>query len=207
MIRYLAIFLVLFSGCTTYTSRIDNAPGRPTVYEDVSSPGLVQGVGIESQDIVSMTSVMVKDLLATPVIAGRDRAPRIIVDSKYFENRSSNRIDKDIITSKLRTGLNRNSQGRMVFVGRENIGMVEEERAIKRSGKVDQGVIRQTKATLGADFRLVGKIMSLDGVSASGVTSRYNIINFEMYDLESGAIVWSNEYEFKKSSQAGVVYR
>ena len=205
MVRYLMIFLVLLAGCSTQRP-VEYAPA-PTVYEDVSSPGRVHGVGLESQDIVAMTGIMVNDLLNTPAITSRERPPRIIVDSKYFENRSSNRIDKDIITSKIRTGLNRNSVGRMIFVGRENIGMVDEERKLKRSGGVDEGTIRKTKATLGADFRLVGKIMSLDGSSPTGIKSRYNVINFEMYDLESGAIIWSNEYEFKKSSQEGIVYR
>jgi len=205
MVRYLVIFLVLFSGCTTHRP-VEYAPA-PTIYEDVSSPGRVHGVGVESQDIISMTDIMVKDLLTTPLLSGRDRPPRIIVDSKYFENRSSNRIDKDIITSKIRTGLNRNAVGRMIFVGRENIGMVDEERRMKRRGEVDEGTIGKRKATFGADFRLVGKIMSLDGVSPTGIKSRYNVINFEMYDLESGAIIWSNEYEFKKSSQEGIVYR
>ena len=39
--------LLPLSGCT-YTTRVNNAPGRPTVYEDTTSVGAVAGIGMES---------------------------------------------------------------------------------------------------------------------------------------------------------------
>ena len=95
----------------------------------------------------------------------------------------------------------------MVFVGREHIGMVEKERQLKRSGTTDAGTIRTTQATAGADYRLVGRISSLDSVKNSTLTtSRYHQIIFEMIDLELGTIVWNGIYEFQKTAQDDVVY-
>lgn len=192
---------------------VDSAPGRPTVYEDVNSPGRVQGIGIESQDVAGMTNKMVGDMLATPVLSGRKTPPRVIIDSEYFRNEGSTRINKNIITDRLRVELNRAAQGRMIFVGRHYTGMVEKERALKRSGSdtqapvVDAGTIAPRKSTLGGDFRLGGRITTLDAVTPTGYASRTHQIIFEMIDLESGVISWSGIYDFKKSAQDDIIYR
>jgi len=216
------ILITLFSltGCATpppYTQStgVDSSPGRPTVYEDVNSPGRVAGIGLESQDVASMTDKMIGDMLATPVLANRNVPPRVIIDSEYFRNESSSRINKNIITDRLRVNLNRASNGRMLFVGRHYADMVEKERALKR-GKdgaagapvVDRGTIKAVRSTAGGDFRLGGRITTLDAVdTASGLASRTHQIIYEMVDLESGLIVWSGIYDFKKSARDNIIYR
>ena len=193
-------------GCAT--SQINNAAGRPTMYSDVTTRDtMVAGVGVESQDIVAVTDTMMRDMLANRMLAGRDTPPRIIIDDTYFRNESTSRINKKMITDRLRILLNRASQGRMVFVGRHFSNMVEQERAMKRDGVVDGGTIRTTRAAAGADYRLGGTISSMDARMASGATSRYHMLTFEMIDLELGTIIWSGMYEFKKSGQDDVVYR
>lgn len=199
--------VLALAGCTN-TSKIDNSAGRATVYEDARSPGKVQGVGVESQDIMAVTDQMMRDMLSNPQLVSRDVAPRIIIDSQYFTNESSSRINKNMLTDRLRINLNRASNGRLVFVGREYADMVEKERELKRMGVVDGGTIRATQATAGADFRLVGRIMSLDAMDTrSQERSRYHQITFELVDLELGTYVWSGMYEFQKSAQDDVIYR
>ena len=198
---------LLLSACAT--PNLDNSAGRKTVYQDVASISpTTAGVGVESQDVVSMTDRMMRDILATPSIAGRATPPRIIMDSAYFSNDSSSRINKNAITDRLRIELSRAAQGRLVFVARQYNDMVERERESKRSGQTDSGSIRTTKAMAGVDFRLVGRITSLDAASrSSGAVSRYHQITFELVDLEYGTIVWSGLYEFKKEAQDDIVYR
>jgi penicillin-binding protein activator len=187
---------------------VDNAAGRPTVYQDVGSPGLVSGVGIESQDIVGMTDKMMRDMLASPVLAGGQTVPRVILDSAYFNNESTQRLNKNLIVDRLRVELQRAAAGRMVFVSRENAEMVAQERDLKRAGYVDTATSGLTRAQAGADYRLAGRISSLDGHDRStGTAQRYNQITFEMIDLESGTIDWSGIYEFQKAAQDDVVYR
>ncbi|VAX31716.1 hypothetical protein MNBD_NITROSPINAE05-170 [hydrothermal vent metagenome] len=208
------ITLILLTGCASpppYTQQtgVDSSPGRPTVYEDVNSPGRVAGIGLESQDVASMTDKMIGDMLATPVLANRSAPPRIIIDSEYFRNESSSRINKNIITDRLRVNLNRASKGRMIFVGRHYAGMVEKERALKRgTAVVDRGTIKASKLTLGGDFRLGGRITTIDAVdTASGMASRMHQIIYEMVDLETGMIVWSGIYDFKKTARDNIIYR
>lgn len=196
----------LLFGCG---DRVDNSSGRATVYEDASSASsTVQGLGVESQDIQSVTDKMIRDIMTSSTLFSRDVPARVIIDSEYFVNESSSIINKNLLTDRLRINLNRASQGRLVFVGRHFIDMVEKERELKRSGTVDSGTIRQTQATAGADFRMGGRIASLDAINSnSQEKSRYTQITFELIDLEYGTIVWSDIYDFRKSSQDDVIYR
>jgi PBP1b-binding outer membrane lipoprotein LpoB len=188
---------------------VDNSSGRATIYNDVREAGPIAGIGIESQDIVSMSDKMTRDMMTNPTLAGRDTPPRILIAAEDFKNNSSSRINVALITSRLRNNLNRASRGRMVFIGRgASTSMIERERALKRDGMTDGGTIRHTKATGGIDYGLSGEIITLDSVQVSnGLTSRFHQISFEMYDLELGTIVWSNIYDFEKTAQDDILYR
>lgn len=190
-------------------TRVDNVRGQPTAYEDpTSAAGRVQGLGIESQDIVSMTDQMMRDLLSNPTLAGRASPPRVVIDSEHIRNESSTAMNLNLFTSRLRASLNRAAEGRMTFVSREFAHVVEAERELKRDGVVDGGTIRRTQATAGVDYRLVGSIASQDVMDrSSGTRSRYHQVSFEMLDMELGTIVWSGFYEIRKSGQDHVLYR
>ena len=113
--------LMVMGGCTP-SSQVDNVAGQASVYEDPSSSGRVQGVGIESQDVVAMTDEMMRDMLSNRILAARDVPPRIIIDNEYFKNESSSIINTNLLTDRLRVELNRAANGRMVFVGRHFAG-------------------------------------------------------------------------------------
>jgi PBP1b-binding outer membrane lipoprotein LpoB len=175
---------------------------------DAGMAGPVAGVGIESRDLLAMSDQMVRDIMATPVLAARKVPPRVIIDSRYFTNESSQRINANLITDRLRTSLNRASDGRLVFLARQNAAMIEEERALKREGVTDSGTAGLTQAQFGADYRLTGNIASQDARSSrTGQVQRFTQINFELVDLESGAIVWSNTYEVARTATDDVTYR
>jgi hypothetical protein len=96
----------------------------------------------------------------------------------------------------------------MGFIAREFADMVEKERELKRQGVTDTGTTGLTRAQAGADFRLGGRIVSVDSAQPrTGMIQRYNQITFEMIDLESGIIVWSGQYEFERAAADDVIYR
>jgi hypothetical protein len=181
--------------------------GAPTVELDVGTRGVVQGTGIESQDIASMTDRMVRDLLTMPQFAAARVPPQIIVESSNFENQSSQAINKEIIVDQLRIQLLRAAQGRMVFVSRTASAAAQRERDLKRQGITDTGTTGLTRAVAGADYMLFGKIQSLTERDARGMIQRTNYINFEMIDLERSVQVWGNTYSFKRAGADDVVYR
>ena len=204
-----AIAASLLASCATEQagSRVDNSAGRATVYEDARSAGSVQGIGVESQDIIGMSDKMVRDMLATPRLAGRATPPRVLIDSELFTNESSARVDKNQIVNKLRIQLSRAANGRMVFVGRKYAGAVEAERDLKSAGVVDGGTLAPA-AVMGYDYRLVGTINSTDAVDGkTGNTSRYQTFTFEMLDINTSELVWGNDYEYRKTAQDDIIYR
>ena len=179
-----------------------------TLNLDPSSQGPVGGIGIGGADVVAMADQMVRDMLATPQLANLRVPPQIIIDAEYLTNESSQRINKDIITDRLRTSLNRASQGRFIFVARHRADMVAAERDAKRAGAVDVGTTGLTRAQAGADFRLSGNIASTEQRNnRTGMVQRFTQITFEMVDLERGTIVWSNTYDIARASADDVIYR
>jgi len=165
-------------------------------------------MGLESQDIVSMTDRMARDLLAAPQIMNWRTPPRVVMDAEYFHNESSDRINRNLITDRLRVELNRAAGGKLTFLGRHYSDMVEDERNLEQQGVVGGGTQGATAQAAGWDYRLGGRIASLDKVDPqSGQAERYYQITFELVERGSGTIVWSNMYELAKSSVADVVYR
>jgi hypothetical protein len=196
--------VALLAGCVS--SGVPNAGGVAPIAVDPSVPGPVSGVGIEGHDIVSMTDQMMRDMLTEPALAGRTVPPRVVIDSSNFKNTGSQAINRDLITNRLRVNLNRAAKGRMAFITRTDLSMVQEERDLKENGVVDAGTLGNGKM-LGADYRLRGEIASADAKSArTGLIQRYNQITFEMVDMK-GQIVWSGQYEFERAAADDVLYR
>ena len=200
----LIIAAISFSGCVATPK---HAGGKSAHYVDPGQQSEVSGVGIESHDIINMTDKMMRDMLANPVFSRSTTPSKIIIDAEYFKNQGSTRINKNMITDRLRTELNRSAQGKMIFIGREYLNMMLKELQLKQSGIVSDGADAELRA-YGADYRLGGRISTLDSVNPqTGAFSRYHQILFEMIDLNTGAIVWSGSYNFKKTAQEDIIYR
>lgn len=189
------------------STSVPNASGIQTKYINPNKESRSSGVGIESNDVINMADKMVRSILNEPTFAGLSQAPRVLVDETNFTLDGNSRINRKLITTRLRNGLTQAANGRMVFVARYAQRAIEAERELKLAGLVDKGTIRQTQATAGVDFKLVGNILTSDERHANGMTSRYHFINFELVDMELGVTVWADAYEFKKTGVDDVVYR
>jgi len=198
--------MALTAGCASIPP-VDPTATRPSAYIPSDSPGPVTGIGIESQDIEGMSDQMVRDILSSGAFPSRQPAPRIVMDSAYFTNQSTNRIDVDLITDRMRVELQRAARGQLMFLARHALKAVEEEHALKKTDEFDGGTLPGSQIG-GADYRLVGRIASRDAVnSTSGMQQRYTQVTFELVDLQYGNIVWSNLYTLNKAVLDDVVYR
>lgn len=200
----LIISILFLSGCA---STVVNEKGSQSKYVDYASENTSSSIGIESNDIVSVSEKMVRSMLANTFLSNRTTPPRVQLDETLLRNKGTTRINKELITNRMRINLNREANGKLIFVSRENIAAVEKERAMKSSGIVDGGTIRSTAATAGVDFRLVGTISGQESLHSGDVKSKYHQITFEMIDMELGTVIWGDIFEFKKSAIEDAAYR
>lgn len=193
----LAMAALYCAGCT------DRDDGQLVTRVSVTG-GQPEGIGIESAELVNMTNRMVADILSRPEFVNRKPVPKIIVDSKYFKNESSSRLNVNMLTDRLRTELVIAARGRLKFISREDLDIVESEK------DVDAAYSRkpeERRASI-ADYRLSGRITSQSAMGInSGTQSRYHLFVFQLVDTKNGDIVWANKYEFKKAGRSDIVYR
>ena len=94
---------LIFGGCSGPGP--GNRPGRPVTRISPSRPGEVAGLGIESQDLQEVADKMLRSILDTPVIAGAEKPPTVVL--LPVENNTRFPINKDIFLSLIKARLNR----------------------------------------------------------------------------------------------------
>ena len=119
----LVLSAAVLAGCQS-NPPVQNASGVQSMEVDSSRKGPVSGVGVEGQDIVSMTDQMMRDILVEPIFADTGKRPRVIIDAQYFVNESSQAMNRNLITQRLMVNLNRAARSRMQFINRQNAAMV-----------------------------------------------------------------------------------
>ncbi|NQZ58633.1 MAG: penicillin-binding protein activator LpoB [Lentisphaeraceae bacterium] len=139
-----------------------------------------------------MTDKMVRDMLQNPILNNSRNVAVVIVDDKYFTNESTQRINKKLIVDRLRTNLFRAANGRIRFIARHASKMFEHEQKLRQNKVIAGG---KAKKQAGATYRMTGNFKNLN----SGVDNYVQVL-FEMVDLNTGELVWTNMYEFKKNN-------
>ena len=205
-IKNSAFLLSLISLCScTIGTKVDNSPGAQNRYADAGTAQVSGIIGIESQDIISMTDKMVKDMLQNPILNNSKEPAVVIVDEKYFENDSSQRLNKKLIVDRMRSNLFRAAKGRMRFIARHASNMFEHEQKLRQQKVISGGT---AKKQAGATYRLTGNFKDHIVNIARGQQSNYVQAVFEMVDLNTGELIWSNLYEFKKiSAKESLMYQ
>ncbi|HUU83593.1 MAG TPA: penicillin-binding protein activator LpoB [Phycisphaerae bacterium] len=185
------IGIVIASGCTGQTKRLD---------PDALSEQEV-GTGLTSQDFRSVCERMARSLVRIPQIQQASTPPKIVLYP--VENHTNDYIEADEFTHKIRTLLIKHSEGKALFLDRNLVSAIKQEQREKRRGKVTSA---GEKDRFGADFFLTGRIAAIDRVAGAGATGYYRL-SFRLTDAATSAIAWEDEYEIKKASTVGGVYR
>ena len=166
--------------------------------------GFVAGTGVESQDIVAVTDKMARSLLGIPEIANAQGIPRVVLEPVINDTRFP--ISKDIFLTRIRTELNRNARGKVIFLARERMDALEYERGLKQSGQVTSNSDPNVVEFKGADFFLTGKLQGLSTRTAQG-TSDYVLYSFQLIDARTSDIIWEDAAEVKKQGLEDAAYR
>lgn len=187
-----AALIVTVAGCTTSeTKRVD-----PDALSESET-----GTGVSSQDFRSVCERMARSLITCPQIQNTATPPKVALFR--VENNTNDYVEADAFTHKMRTLLIKHSEGKIIFIDRDMTDTIEKEQRDKRRGKITSA---GDTDRLGADFFLTGRLDSIDHAAGAGVTSYYRF-GFRLTDAGTSAIVWEDEYEIKKASRRGDVYR
>jgi penicillin-binding protein activator len=162
---------------------------------------IITDVTTDSQDLRTICQRMARSLINIRPISNAVSPPRIA----FLEmvNRTTEDIDSYNLLDSIRTQLVKNSDGRVIFVDRERINSIMNERQMKRAGTVGSS---GPKVLSGVDYFLTGRAYS-EMKALSGVRESYYRFSFRLTDAESGDIIWQDEYEFKKAGRLGFMNR
>jgi penicillin-binding protein activator len=160
----------------------------------------VGGTMIDSADVIAATDKAAGEL-ATALLQSPE--PNLVVAPATIKNESLQPFNTGMLTDRMIDHLVRACGPRVRFLAREQIDEVVKERDAKR-----QGVYSSTgeKALLGAHYLVTGRITSLSK-RAAGDRADYFVLAFRLVDAEDSHVAWTNNYEFKKVGDSGVIYQ
>lgn len=198
----LSAVLLLGAGCASYGVRDPNGSGVKVLKAD--EVGTVAGTGVESQDLVQVTDKMARSILDTPQIKNAAGTPRVVLDPVVNETRFA--INKDIFLIRIRTELNKNARGKVLFLARDRMQTLEREQQLKQSGSVTSSSDPNVVEFKGADFFLTGKLQGISTRNSKGV-SDYILYSFQLIDARTSDIIWEDSAEVKKQGVQDAAYR
>lgn len=178
------------AGCAGHEMRRVN----PSADDDVG------GTMIDSADVIAATDRASAEL-ATALLQLQDND--LVVAPATIKNESIQPFPTGMLTDRMVDDLVRRCGARVRFVAREHLDEVLKEREAKRSGVFTK---TEEKTPLGAQYLLTGRITSLSK-RADGDRADYFVLSFRLVDAEDSHVAWTNQYEFKKVGDAGVIYQ
>jgi penicillin-binding protein activator len=194
--------MAFISGCAS--SGVHNPSGVGVTQMRPDEQGFVAGTGVESQDLVAVTDKMARSILGIQQIVNAQGTPRIVLDPVKNETRFP--INKDIFLTRIRTQLNSKSAGKVLFLARDRMATLENERNLKQSGQVTASSDPRVVEFKGADFFLTGSLQGISTRTGAG-TSDYILYAFQLIDARTSDIIWEDSAEIKKQGLEDAAYR
>jgi len=198
---FIGIALWAVTGCST---NINSTRGPSVTELRPGERGFVAGLGVESQDLVTISEKMARGILGAEPISNAEGKPVVVLEPINNDTRFP--IDKDIFLTRIRVALSKNAAGKINFVAREHMDKLEKERDLKISGQVTGGEKITGNKFKGADFILTGTFKAISSRGASGA-SDYVLYTFQLIDPNTSDIVWEDFHEIKKQGKDDVTYR
>lgn len=165
-------------------------------YDDMSEDRLLDDKFNES-DMRQIADTMIQSLTESVVVRQAKKAPVVLVT--LVKNRSQEHIDMKSMTDKIRVALVKS--GKFRFTEKEVRGELAEELEYQgQSGYVDPAEARKKGKQIGANYFLTGEIT--DRVQEVGDKKYvYYKCTFNLVDISSGLIDWTDEKEIRKYYQ------
>lgn len=165
-------------------------------YDDISEDRLLDDKFNES-DMRQIADTMIQSLVNSPVLQEMKKRPVVLVT--LCKNRTQEHIDMKSLTDKVKVAVIKS--GKFRFTEKEVRSELADEMAYQQeSGYVDPAQARSKGKQIGADFFLTGEIT--DRVQeVGGKKYVYYKATFNLVNIQSGILDWSDEKEIRKYYQ------
>jgi penicillin-binding protein activator len=162
-------------------------------YDDLSQDRLLDDKFNET-DMRKIADSMISSLTGSPVISEQKAAPIVLIT--MVKNRTEEHIDMKSMTDKIRVALIKS--GRFKFTEKEVRSEIGDEMAYQgESGYVDPSTAVQKGRQIGANYFLTGEIT--DRVQeVGGKKYVYYKCTFNLVNIKTALLDWSDEYEIRK---------
>ncbi|MDA0748474.1 MAG: penicillin-binding protein activator LpoB [bacterium] len=162
-------------------------------YEDPEKIALLDDQFSEN-DMQLIAKKMVNSLIVSEQVAQKTEAPILIVGN--MRNRTTEHIDMKMLSDKVRTSLIQS--GKFRFTDAENRRDIAEEYEYQQSGYVDPSQAKGPGNQASADFLLSCTLTSnIQQVGKDKLV--YYKATFQLTDLLTAQIVWTDEKEIRKA--------
>ena len=184
-------FIVLFMSLTVISCAGPRAFTKGT-YEDPETIALLDD-RFNENDMQLIAKKMVSSLVASQAIEGQT-TPAVMVGK--MRNRTAEHIDMNALSDKIRTSLLQS--GRFRFVDALNRRAIAREYEYQNSGYVDPAQAHGPGSQTAADLVLTGTLSSnIQEVGKEKLV--YYKATFQLTDLGSSEIIWTDEKEIRKA--------
>ena len=184
-------FIVLIVSLTAISCAGPRAFTKGT-YEDPETIALLDD-RFNENDMQLIAKKMVSSLVASQTIEGQT-TPAVMVGK--MRNRTAEHIDMNALSDKIRTSLLQS--GRFRFVDALNRRAIAREYEYQNSGYVDPAQARGPGSQTAAELVLTGTLSSnIQEVGKEKLV--YYKATFQLTDLGSSEIIWTDEKEIRKA--------
>ena len=200
---FLAACAVLLAGCASSVK-----------YDD---PAKVETMTIDwgSTDLQTMAGAMVNSMILSPNLAYLERSgkgddKRIVVYTGRITNRTSEHIDTEAISDRVRTALVQSGKFRLAPTPQGQDELAEQVRFQQGSGRVDPSQAAAFGKQIGADAVLVGNLRSIEKTKDRTLADPerrddvFYQFTMELVNVETGEVIWSELKDIRKTRKKGL---
>jgi hypothetical protein len=141
--------------------------------------------GLQSKDVVAASEQMSRDILASDPVRASPNQLAIVADR--FEDQTVERswaVNYDIFLARLKSNLG--------IYGKGQITLIENRAKLNALRSRERDDAPGTMTRVQPDYAMHGKVYDLPNRGTN-----YYLLEFDLTDLKSGIVVWTNRYEVK----------
>ncbi len=186
----LMVMSLALQGCQT---------GKVTYVDPEGNEGITTIGTIDVHDWGAAAEQVIQSLLSSGTLTSNDSGKNIIMIS-HVRNSTSEHIDTDLLTKKIRVALNRS--GKVLTTTAVGAGGPEDEasmavRELRDSAEFDQSTTQSQGNLVAPRYSLSGKIIQLDTRAGRHKQSAF-AFQMTLTDLKNGLAIWEDEVQIVK---------